>query len=154
MPMSSAKLDVESDDSLYERDFYAWSLEQARLLRAGLVTQLDLENIAEEIESLGKSEKKELASRLTVLLTHLLKWQLQTGHRSGSWEATIRVQRRDAAEHLRENPSLKSQIPRIFANAYQSAASQALIETGLPATTFPPASPWTFNQAIDPDFWP
>ena len=72
-------------NSLYDRDFYAWANEQAALLRAGRLTEADIENIAEEIESMGRSEKRELVGRLAILLQHLLKWQFQPGRRSASW---------------------------------------------------------------------
>ena len=93
---------------LYEQDFYAWANEQAALLRSGRVSDADLEHIAEEIESMGRSEKRELISRLKLLLAHLLKWQFQPTLRGNSWRLTIEEQRRDVAEHLADNPSLKS----------------------------------------------
>ncbi len=86
----------------YEKDFYAWTVEQARLLRAGELSALDVANIAEEIESLGRSDRRELGSRLTVLLLHLLKWRSQPDTRSKSWLATIREQRRQIEKLLRE----------------------------------------------------
>src|ERR1700723_1229460 len=92
---------------LYEQDFYAWANEQAALLRAGRVSDADLEHVADEIESMGRSEKRELVSRLKVLLTHLLKWQFQSTLRGTSWRLTIEEQRREVAEHLSDDPSLK-----------------------------------------------
>jgi hypothetical protein len=93
---------------LYETDFYAWTLEQAKLLKQGQLNQLDIVNLIEEIESLGKREKQELRNRLGILIGHLLKWRYQSDKRSNSWKATIREQRRRIKEHLEENPSLKS----------------------------------------------
>ncbi len=92
---------------LYDRDFYAWSRQQADLLRAGKLAQADIEHIAEEIDSMGRAEKRELISRLSVLLLHLLKWQCKREKRSPSWWARIRVQRNRIADHLDDNPSLK-----------------------------------------------
>jgi hypothetical protein len=142
------------NDQLYEQDFYAWANEQAGLLRAGKLSEADIEHIAEEIESMGKGEKRELASRLTVLLLHLLKWQFQPGRHGASWQATIRVQRRDLAVHMKDNPSLKAVLPEIIEQAYGSAIIEAGVETGLLETTFPTVCPWSFEQISGPDFWP
>ena len=140
--------------TLYETDFYAWANEQARLLRAGKLSAVDIEHIAEEIESMGKTEKRELANRLAVLLLHLLKWEFQPVRRGFSWEATIRVQRRDLAVHLRDNPSLKAITSAVIDQAYGNAVIQAADETGLPETTFPAECPWSFDQILEPSFWP
>jgi hypothetical protein len=138
----------------YEQDFYAWAREQADLLRRGRLSEADLANIAEEIESMGRSEKRELVSRLTVLLLHLLKWQFQPGLRSASWEASIKVQRIRLAGHLADNPSLRPQIPEAMAMAYEVARIEAMAETGLPQSSFPPACPWGYEQAMETAFWP
>jgi len=140
--------------SLYERDFYAWANEQAALLRAGNLSAADIEHIAEEIESMGRTEKRELVSRLAVLLLHLLKWQFQPERRSASWEGTIRVQRRDLADHLVDNPSLGSKLSEAIGRGYGNAAILAPGETGLPRATFPATCPWPFEQIIDEAFWP
>jgi hypothetical protein len=148
-PVAEEPMGVE-----YETDFYGWANEQAALLRAGDVSALDLENIAEEIESLGRSEKRELVNRLAVLLTHLLKWRFQPERRGASWSATIREQRIRLDIHMHDNPSLKSRFDESYAQAYQLALIAASRETGLPETTFPPTPPFTIVQAMDPDFWP
>lgn len=140
--------------ALYETDFYAWSREQADLLRAGKLAQADIDHIAEEIESMGRTEKRELVSRLTVLLKHLLKWRWQPDKRGASWEATIRVQRNRLVDHLDDNPSLKSLLPQALASAYRDAKLEAAAETGLPAATFPQDCPWTVAHAMDGEFWP
>ena len=140
--------------SLYDRDFYAWANEQAGLLRAGKLTQADIENIAEEIESMGKTEKRELVNRLGVLLLHLLKWQYQPVRRGASWEATVRIQRRDLSVHLKDNPSLRPKIPEAIEQAYGNAVIEAASETGLPEATFPVTCPWTFDQLMSEGFWP
>lgn len=140
--------------NLYETDFYAWANEQAALLRAGKLAAADIEHIAEEIESMGKTEKRELANRLVVLLLHLLKWQFQPLRRSASWEATIRVQRRDLAVHLQDNPSLKAKVGDVIEQAYGNALIQAAAETGLLETTFRADCPWSFDLIMDAGFWP
>src|SRR5271168_2071778 len=140
--------------TLYDTDFYAWANEQAALLRAGRLSEADVENIAEEIESMGKSERRELVSRLTVLLVHLLKWRYQTGLRGRSWRITIEQQRLQLLDHLAENPSLKSQLDEIMRRAYRDARIGAEGETHLPRSMFPVDCPFTFDEAVHPDFWP
>ena len=140
--------------TLYDTDFYAWANEQAALLRAGQLSAADIANIAEEIESMGKTEKRELVSRLTVLLQHLLKWQFQPERRGRRWKATIRNQRRDLADHLRDNSSLEARLPEAVASAYERAADNAYAETDLPEPTFPTTCPWSFDQMMDEGFWP
>jgi hypothetical protein len=139
---------------LYDRDFYAWSQEQADLLRAGKLAQADIEHIAEEIDSMGRTEKRELISRLTVLLLHLLKWRYQPRKRGPSWEASIANQRDDIADHLDDNPSLRPLLPHALASAYRKAFREAVAETGLPGATFPETCPWTVTQVLDGGFWP
>jgi hypothetical protein len=139
---------------LYETDFYAWAKEQAALLRAGKLSAADIENIAEEIESMGRSEKRELVSRLTVLLLHLLKWRFQPELRGNSWRATIRVQRYELARHISDNPSLKSRLDDAIADAYTVTVIRAAAETELAEALFPARCPWSFEQMMDADFWP
>ncbi len=109
----------EDRQNLYERDYYTWALEQARALREQRVAELDWKNLAEEVEDLGKSERREIQNRLEVLLTHLLKLQFQPKRRSRSWNATIAVQRVQLRQHLDQNPGLKPSIPTLLAQAYE-----------------------------------
>ena len=141
-------------NTLYDLDFYAWTAEQAALLRAGRLDQLDIDNIAEEIDSMGRSEKRELVSRLTVLLTHLLKWQYQPGLRCTSWRVTVRGQRDEVTEHLADNPSLRATVEAAVATAYRKARNQAEGESGLSRETFPAACPYPFAAMLRDDFWP
>ena len=145
---------MTSKSALYDTDFYAWSLEQAALLRAGQIGHADIERIAEEIESMGKTEKRELISRLTVLLMHLLKWRFQPELRGASSRLTIEEQRLQIALHLADNPSLKALQTQALADAYRLAVIGARRETGLGAAIFPQTCPWSFDKAIDADFWP
>ena len=138
----------------YEHDYYGWANEQAALLRAGNLSAADLENIAEEIESMGKGEKRELVNRLAVLLLHLLKWQFQNEKRSKSWQVTIRAQRTQIARHLAENPSLKARLRQAMLEAYSDATLEAERETELPETTFPAKCPYSFENAMQSGFWP
>jgi hypothetical protein len=126
----------------------------AGLLRAGRLSEADIENIAEEIESMGRSEKRELVNRLTVLMIHLLKWQAQPAFRGNSWRLTIVEQRRRRAEHLKENPSLEGVLLEAMATAYEFALLGAQKETGLPESAFPAACPWTGEELLAEAFLP
>jgi len=140
--------------SLHETDFYAWSLEQAALLRAGRLGEADLDAIAEEIESMGKTEKRELVSRLTVLLLHLLKWRHQPSHRGKSWRLSIANARNEIVDHLEDNPSLKAVLDSAMEQAYRSARLKAAIETDYDEDEFPARCPWSFAEMMDEGFWP
>ena len=141
-------------NTLYDRDFYAWANEQATLLRAGQFGRADIDNIAEEIECMGRSEKRELINRLIVLLQHLLQWQFQPGLRGNSWRLTIANQRLALEDHLQDNPSLKAQIDSAMHTAYRRAKGEAERETGLPPETFPATCPFSFDQVASAAFWP
>jgi Domain of unknown function DUF29 len=138
----------------YEEDLYAWSAEQARLLREGRFAEIDAENIAEEIESLGRSDRRELQNRLAVLLAHLLKWQFQPQARSKSWRATIREQRRRIVQLTEESGSLKAKLPEIAPKAYAEAREVAVDETDLPIESFPEELPFPIEKVTAADFWP
>ncbi|WP_298378156.1 DUF29 domain-containing protein [Azospirillum sp.] len=140
--------------SLYDRDFYAWTTEQAALLRSGRLSSADVAHIAEEIESMGRSEQQQLENRLTVLLLHLLKWRFQPNLRGNSWRLTIKEQRNRITRHLRKNPSLHAMLDETIADAYSDALIGAERETGLPETIFPTLCPWPFERVMDADFWP
>ncbi len=140
----------------YDKDVILWSQEQARLLRAGRFAELDIEHLADEIEDVGKSEKRELASRMAVLLAHLLKWSRQPGKRTPSWRVTIVDQRKRIALAIKETPSLKGVMrdPDWQAAVWLDARAHARKETGLAEEVLPDACPWTMDEAADPDFWP
>ncbi len=140
----------------YESDVIAWANEQVRLLRAGRFAELDIEHIAEEIEDVGKSERRELRNRMIVLLSHLLKWQSQPERRGSSWRKTINVQRRDIKQCLIDMPSLKPDLQDFQwrESVWASALDAAVKETGLTYETFPEDCPWTFEEALDADYWP
>lgn len=140
--------------SLYEQDFHAWSNEQAALLRAGRLSEADIPNIIEEIESMGRGERRELVNRLVVLLLHLLKWRYQPALRGNSWRLSIKEQRIRLASHLADNPSLKSKLDEALAQAYRLAAIEAERETGLSESSFPKVCPFSFEQLMDDSFWP
>ncbi|UBF27219.1 DUF29 domain-containing protein [Kovacikia minuta CCNUW1] len=139
---------------LYETDFYAWTQEQAKFLREGTWKHLDVENLAEEIESLGRQERQELRNRLGVLLGHLLKWEFQSTHRSKSWFATIREQRRRVLKILDENPSLKPYLPEAIQDAYEDGIDLVIRETPLTDRDLPQSCPYPSDQILDRTFLP
>jgi hypothetical protein len=140
--------------NLYEEDFAAWTSETARQLRAGRFSEIDVEHVAEEIEDMGKSEKRELLSRLTVLVTHLLKWKSQADNRTPGWQSTMATQRAEIHRLLRQSPSLRSVIPASVVDVYPDAMESASIETGLPATSFPARCPFSVDQILERNFFP
>ncbi len=138
----------------YEEDFYAWTVEQARLLRSGELSTVDAVNLAEEVESMGRSDRRAIESRLTVLLAHLLKWQMQPGSRSTSWSGTIREQRRQIERLLRDSPSLRPGVAAALSGAYSDARDDAVEETGLPEAEFPAECPFTADEVLSRSFLP
>jgi len=169
-----------SHPTLYEDDFYAWTQEQAALLREGAMQDLDLPHLAEEIESLGKSDLRALESHLEVLVLHLLKWQYQPGGRltGHSWYDTIVEQRRQISLVLRDNHTFRRLIPAILLDVYPSARQRAAVQMGdrgpleplavpwpmerrplapqelVRRSLLPRTCPWEPAQVLDPDFWP
>lgn len=137
----------------YDKDVNAWAQEQARLLRARRFDLLDVEHVAAEIEDVGKSEQRELANRMAVLLAHLLKWKFQPERRGASWEKTIRAQRKEIGYALDESPSLqpKLQEPRWLDMVWARAVAQAVNETGLDC--FPEECPWVIADEVLSQAW-
>ena len=140
--------------TLYQQDVVAWARQQAALLRAGQFSELDIEHLAEEIEDVGKSEQRELANRMAVLLAHLLKWQFQPGRRGSSWQRTIVEQRRGIEKRLRRTPSLNAVLNEAewWEEIWSDAVAAAAAETG--ASSFPEDCPWSGEQVLSADFWP
>ena len=138
----------------YDKDFHAWAFNQAHLVRTGKLEQLDIANIAEELESMGRREKNELVSRLTLLFHHLLKWQFQPERQSRSWKLTIQHQRSSLADLLEDNPSLKAELHTSVGKAYRRGLRDVSKETEIKASTFPVKPPWTLEQTLDEDYWP
>jgi hypothetical protein len=138
----------------YDEDFFTWTEEQARLLRAGEFSELDIANIAEEMEDMGRSIRRELRNRLSILTMHLLKWQYQPGYHSPSWSGTISEQREQVIDLLDESPSLKPVLAQNLTKIYRLAVSKAMRDTGLPKATFPTDCPFTPEQILAEDFLP
>jgi hypothetical protein len=152
--MTNAAVRPPPANDLYETDFYLWTRQQAKLLREGRFGDLDLKNLINEVESVGSSEKREVRSRLTTLIAHLLKWKYQPGLRGPSWRRTIREQRSQLMELRSASPSLRTYITRQATERYLGATLDATEQTGLAAGLFPETSPFTAEQVLDPDFFP
>ncbi|OKH33030.1 hypothetical protein NIES2119_24335 [[Phormidium ambiguum] IAM M-71] len=144
---------IATPNSLYEQDFYLWIETTAQQLKEGKFDEVDLTNLIEEIESMGRSEKRELKSRLIVLLMHLLKWQYQPEKRSESWRSTISEQRICIEGLLEDSPSLKPLISEVFDDCYQKARLKAADETGIKLNFFPKESPFTLEETLQVSFF-
>lgn len=138
----------------YEQDFHSWLLQSAGLLRERRFTELDTENIAEELEAMSRNERRELISRLSVLIAHLLKWQHQAVRRSRSWKNTIASQRIDIKELFEDSPSLRRDLEAKIAKAYSKAVLLAEDETGLDRQIFPLVCPFSSKALLDDAFFP
>ena len=145
---------IQVQPGLYDHDFYAWTQRTARLLRAGRFERIDVENVAVEIEDMGKRDLKELHSRMEVLLMHLLKWRLQPRKQTRSWQTTILTQRLAIGYLVRQSPSLRPKLFSELSDVYRSAVKLAITETGLRPDRFPAQCPFTIEQILDEDFLP
>ncbi|NJK51982.1 MAG: DUF29 domain-containing protein [Leptolyngbyaceae cyanobacterium SU_3_3] len=135
--------------TLYDQDFYGWTQRQTELLRLGQFGELDVGNLIEEIESLGRQERQELRNRLGVLLGHLLKWHYQPETRSKSWAATIREQRQEIQRHLKENPSLKSYFSEAIEIGYEKGLNLVDRETPLNPNQLPQTCPFSETEIFE-----
>ncbi|MFP4246157.1 MAG: DUF29 domain-containing protein [Halochromatium sp.] len=138
----------------YDGDFYAWTLQTAQYLRSGQLDQVNLIQVAEEIEDMGKSDRRALESHLKILMLHLLKWRHQPSHRGISWRLSIANARDEIATILRDSPSLRPRLEELAANRYPGARKQAVLETGLAPSTFPETCPFSIEQLLEEDELP
>lgn len=136
-PGKATPTPARSPDPLKGGDVYKWATEQAALLRAGKFDQIDIENVADEIESVGKSEFRSLTSHIEIILTHLLKWDFQPQRRSRSWLLSIEEHRQRARDDLADSPSLDTRVEEAVHRAYRLARRAAARQTRLPLATFP-----------------
>ena len=145
-----------SNNSLYDSDFYQWSQQQKELLSNGEFSKLDIDNLIEEIDSMGRSDLRALDSRLEVLLCHLLKYHYQPEKRQygHSWTDTIHEQRRQIGKLFKYSPSLKSKLSGLYPEAYSEARKEAAKQTGLMIKTFPESCPWRFEEVMTDDWLP
>jgi hypothetical protein len=144
----------KSETIRYDEDFHAWSEEQSRLLAGRNTRGLDWENLAEEIRTLGGSERSEIRSRMIVLLQHLLKWQFQPSSRKLGWKATIMEARDQIGQRIEESPSLRSYPALVVGKQYGIARLRAADETGLPLEVFPVVCPYSMAEMLDESFFP
>lgn len=145
---------MNQQTDLYDTDFYQWTQAQAAALRDGKARDLDWTNLAEEIDSVGASEKRTITSQLIRLLAHLLKWRYEPSHRGHSWQDSISDARRMIALTTLDSPSLHMHPATRLAFAYRHARRDARRDTGLPLQTFPEVCPWDVEQVVDDDFFP
>jgi hypothetical protein len=138
----------------YENDFYHWAMTNAALLKQKKFDEVDMENIIEEIEAMGRSEKNQMVNRLSILIAHLLKWQFQPDFRGRSWHGTIKEQRKRIKLLLRENPSLKSKLNEMLTDAYDFSIDQIEKETPIDLKILPQNCPYSFDQCFDDNFYP
>jgi hypothetical protein len=134
----------------YATDFYGWATETARKLRSGRLAEVNLDQVAEEIESLGKSEQQQLSNRLIILLAHMLKWEFQPSRRKSSWQGTIKEQRMRIHLLLRKNPSLQPLVEETITEAYSLAVIMASNETRIVEEDFPRACPYSRTEILPP----
>lgn len=149
----------EDTAALYDRDFYEWTVRNAELLRRGCIHEADFENLAEEIEDLGRRDKREVMSRMAVLLMHLLKWSMQPQKRytesgSSSWLMTINGQRYELMEIFEQSPSLQRRAEEGLPKAYRRAVKDASAATGIPVRQFPEECPFRFDQVLEDEYLP
>ena len=144
------------DTTRYDDDFYGWTQATVALIRQQEWHDIDWKHVAEELEALGKRDRRELESRLVTLMLHLLKWrfQLERRQQGRNWRRTILEQRRQLAALLADSPSLRPRAPDALARLYPHARQHVVAETGLPENPFPAACPWTASQILDSHFWP
>jgi hypothetical protein len=140
--------------ALYDSDFNAWIQQNILLLKESRLNEIDTAHLIEELEDMGKSDKRELKSRLRVLIAHLLKWQYQAEQRSTSWESSIREHRKELSFLLKDIPSLKNAVDAAVVEIYDDAVEWASDETNIPQQVFPSLCPYTQKQILDKNFYP
>ena len=153
---------MSGSNELYETDYDAWARRQIELLSKGRFSDLDVAHLVEELEDMGRGERNELESRLTILLAHLLKWEYQYDQladrwkdfKGDSWRSTIIEQRDRIAKRLGKSPGLRAHLAALTAEAYTDAIGLASKETGLPIERFPQGCPYSLEQILSDHFFP
>lgn len=140
--------------TLYEQDYYQWLEKTVYLLKNDRLDELDTPNLIEEIEDMGRSQKRAVTSNLRVIFWHLLKYKYQPERRTNSWRLTLFEHRRRLEEDLADSPSLKNYFYEVFSKCYQDARKEAAIETEMPLVTFPEWSPFTPEEVLDLEYLP
>jgi hypothetical protein len=140
--------------NLYDRDYYLWLIHTAQLIKEGKFSELDAANLIEEIEDMGRSEKRTVKSNLIIVLLHLLKYKYQPAKRTNSWKFSIREHRRRLRDDFKTSPSLKRYFEEVMEECYQDARELAADETGLSLNTFPTESPFSTSEVLNPEYLP
>jgi hypothetical protein len=140
--------------NLYDRDYYLWLTHTAQLIKEGKFSEVDAANLIEEIEDMGRSEKRAVKSNLIIVLLHLLKYKYQPAKRTNSWKSSIREHRRRLRDDFQTSPSLKRYFEEVMEECYQDAREQAADETGLSLDTFPTESPFSTSEVLNPQYLP
>ena len=152
--MTTQVSSTSNTTNLYDRDYYLWLQQTAQLIKEGKFSEVDAANLIEEIEDMGRSEKRAVKSNLVILLLHLLKYKYQPDKRTNSWKASIREHRRRLRDDFKVSPSLKRYFAEVFNECYQDAREQAADETGLAINTFPIKCPFAPSETLDSDYLP
>ncbi|HAX78289.1 MAG TPA: DUF29 domain-containing protein [Cyanobacteria bacterium UBA11372] len=143
-----------SQKSIYDTDFVGWVETTVEQLRTQDYANVDWENLIEEIEDMGKSEKRAIYSNLKILLLHLLKYRYQPEKRSNSWLASMVEHRQRIKKAFKESPSLQPYFTEIFNECYQDARELAAAETGMAIDEFPAETPFTHEEVLNSDYLP
>jgi len=152
--MTSIQIKASVVNQLYQQDFYLWLEQTVQDLKAGNLTELDLVNLIDEVESMGNNEKQSIESNLEVVLMHLIKYKYQSEKRTNSWLFTILKHRRRLHKSFKSSPSLKRHFLQEFEDCYNGARELASVETGIPIKTFPTESPFSPEQVLDKSYLP
>jgi uncharacterized protein DUF29 len=152
--MSTAAPTRHPTPGLYDEDFYAWIIATVELLREGRFTEIDIAHLVEELEDMGKRERRALESHIRNVLLHLLKWRAQPEKRGASWRQSIRNGRIEIQKLLRDSPSLAAQIPQMLNDESPAVRADAIDETGMSEDLFSKRRPFTVEQVLDAEFWP
>ncbi len=152
--MATQLFSITDTKNLYNRDYYLWLSYNAQLIKDGKFSEIDAANLIEEIEDMGRSEKRTVKSNLIILLLHLLKYKYQPAKKTNSWKASIREHRRRLRDDFKVSPSLKRYFQEVFEESYQDSREQVADETGLPIDTFPTLCPFTVAQVLDSNYLP
>lgn len=148
--------------TLYQTDYATWAQRNAELLREHRFDEIDIEHLLEELSDMSKSDRRELRSRLLVLLAHLLKWEYQYHRLSerwrefkgDSWRVTIIEQRDRIQKRLKKTPGLQPILVATITEAYADAVELASKESQLPPATFPEACPYSASRILDDAYYP
>jgi len=152
--MTTQLSSTTNETNLYNQDYYLWLTHTAQLIKEGKFSEIDVVNLGEEIEDMGRSEKRAVKSNLIIVLLHLLKYKYQPAKRTNSWKSSIREHRRRLRDDFKTSPSLKPYFGEVFDECYQDSREQAADETGLPLDAFPGISPFTPTETLNPDYLP